>query len=148
MKAISSHCLYDRDFYQWTRTTAHLLRAGRLDSIDLERVAEELEDMGKRDKLELESRMDVLVAHLLKWDYQPEKRSDSWTNTIEEQRRRIKRQLTTMPSLRAHLRATLPDIYEYGVRTAARQTRKHVDAFPAKCPYSLERILDTEPALP
>ncbi|MGI8988977.1 MAG: DUF29 domain-containing protein [Bryobacteraceae bacterium] len=143
MKTTAVDSMYDRNFYEWTQATAQSLRAGQLDSVDLDRVAEELQDMGKRDKLELESRMDVLVAHLLKWDYQPEKRSDSWANTVEEQRRRIQRQLALMPSLRAHLRASLPDIYEYAVRTAARRTKKDISAFPAECPYSIERILDS-----
>ncbi len=134
VNAEASQCLYDRDFYEWTQTTAELLRAGQLDSVDLERVAEELHDMGKRDKLELESRREVLVAHLL---------IGNRTNTIEEQRRRIKRQLALMPSLRAHLRVSLPDIYEYAVRTAARQTKKDIRPFPAECPYSIEQILDT-----
>ncbi len=63
--------------------------------------------MGKRDKLELESRLEVLIAQMLKWDYQAEKRSDSWTDTIEEQRRRIRRQLKVMPSLRVHLQTSI-----------------------------------------
>ena len=70
--------LYDEDFFEWTRRTAELLRAGRLDQADIEHIAEEIEDMGKRDLKELNSRVQVLVAHLLKWQFQPEKRSRSW----------------------------------------------------------------------
>lgn len=139
---MTSPDLYDEDFYEWTQATTCLLRAGRLDAVDLRHVAEEIEDMGKRDKRELESRMDVLIAHMLKWDYQAEKRSDSWTDTIAEQRRAIARQLADMPSLRVHLRSSLPEFYEYAVRTAARQTKKEINAFPLKCPYSMEQILD------
>jgi len=134
--------LYDEDFYEWTQATAHLLRTGRLDPIDLEHVAEEIEDMGKRDKLELESRMDVLIAHLLKWDYQVEKRSNSWMDTIEEQRRGIQRQLADMPSLRVYLQRSLPEVYRYAVRTAARQTKKEISDFPVECPYTIEQVLD------
>ena len=82
----ASASLYDEDFAVWTAETARLLRAGRFDEVDIEHVAEEIEDMGKRDKRELHSRLTVLILHLLKWKWQPEKKSASWGSTIVTQR--------------------------------------------------------------
>ena len=81
--------LYDKDFYQWTLYNAELLRQGKITEIDIQNIAEELESMGKSQKRELISRLAVLIMHLLKWQYQPEKRSHSWIETINEQRRQI-----------------------------------------------------------
>lgn len=70
--------LYDRDFFKWTRCNAALLRAGRFDQADIEHIAEEIEDMGKSERRGLESRLEVLLPHLLKWQVQPNQRSASW----------------------------------------------------------------------
>src|ERR1700674_3816748 len=95
--------LYDRDFYEWTVRNAELLRSGRSTEADLEHIAEEIEDMGKRERRELLSRLSVLIAHLLQWQVQPERRSRSWTTTIRLQRSRIKKLISQMPSLRSFL---------------------------------------------
>ena len=78
---------YNADIIQWARQQAALLRAGRFSALDIEHIAEEIEDVGKSEERELESRLAVLIAHLLKWQYQPEKRGASWRLTIAEQRR-------------------------------------------------------------
>src|SRR3982751_902800 len=74
--------LYDRDFAEWTRHNAELLRAGRASEADLEHIAEEIEDMGKRERRSLHNRCVRLIEHLLKWEHQPEQRGSSWTRTI------------------------------------------------------------------
>src|SRR5437588_12681668 len=81
--------LYDEDFAVWTSETARLLRAGRFDEVDIEHVAEEIEDMGKRDKRELRSRLTVLIVHLLKRKWQPEKRTRGWQSTLLTQREEL-----------------------------------------------------------
>lgn len=78
--------LYDSDFFEWTQLSAELIRRGRLNEADLEHIAEEIEDMGKRDRREVRSRLIVLIAHLLTWQHQPERRSQSWRESIVEQR--------------------------------------------------------------
>jgi hypothetical protein len=95
--------LYDRDFYEWTVRNAELLRSGRATEADLEHIAEEIEDMGKREQRELYSRLKVLIAHLLKWQVQPDRRGSSWESTILVQRRDLKRLLAQNPSLKPHL---------------------------------------------
>ena len=75
---------YEQDFFAWAMKNAELIRQGRLSEIDAEHIAEELEDMGGSSKRELTNRLGVLLAHLLKWKYQPEQRSSSWSGTIKE----------------------------------------------------------------
>src|ERR1039458_125592 len=68
---------YDTDFFRWTQETAELLRQGRFEETDKENLAEEVADMGKRDRRELQSRMIVLLMHLMKWAAQPQFRGAS-----------------------------------------------------------------------
>jgi hypothetical protein len=136
--------LYDRDFYEWTVRNAELLRAGRVSEADLEHIAEEIEDMGKSERRELLSRLGVLIAHLLKWQVQPERRSRSWTATINIQRRELKKLLAEMPSLRRFLSKKLPDAYFEGVMIAVAETNLPPEAFPSTCGYELEALLDEE----
>ena len=89
--------LYDRDFFEWTQCNAALLRAGQLDQADIEHIAEEIEDMGKSQRRALESRLEVLLAHLLKWRFQPDYRGPSWEATIELQRHKLAKLLKEMP---------------------------------------------------
>ena len=107
--------LYDQDFYVWTQQQAVLLRAKKWRELDYGNLAEELEALGKRDRRELEHRLEVLVMHLLKWRYQPERRERSrgWRSTIREQRRRLARLLQDSPSLRSEVPALLNDGYPH-----------------------------------
>ncbi|MFM0050350.1 DUF29 domain-containing protein, partial [Caballeronia grimmiae] len=84
---------YDKDVVAWAREQAALLRAGKLSAIDIEHVAEEIEDVGKSEQREFASRMSVLLAHLLKWKFQPDRRGNSWRNTIRTQRAAVERRL-------------------------------------------------------
>ena len=76
--------VYDADFYEWTVRNTELLRAGRASEADLEHIAEEIEDIGQNQRRQLVSRLVILIAHLLKWQVQPERRSRSWTLTINQ----------------------------------------------------------------
>ena len=136
--------LYDRDFFQWTVRNAELLRSGRLDEADLPHIAEELEDIGKREQRELESRLIVLLAHLLKWRVQPGRRGASWMGTIKIQRDEIASLLKEMPSLRNAMVRNLPEAYLRAVLRAAVQTGLAESTFPETCPFRLEQVLDRE----
>jgi len=136
--------LYDEDFFEWTRRSAELLRAGRFEQADVEHIAEEIEDMGKQDLKELNSRVQVLVAHLLKWQLQHAKRSRSWTSTIVTQRIEIDADLKQSPSLKRKVRSGLPDNYEKAVERAIADTGLALGLFPAECPFTVEQILDRE----
>ena len=73
--------LYERDFYAWTQDQAEKLRGRAHNDIDWENVAEEIESVGRSQKKEIRSRLAVLMQHLLKWHFQPERRSHSWQST-------------------------------------------------------------------
>ena len=134
--------LYEADFFAWTQRTADQLRRRRFGEADIEHAAEEIEDMGKRDLRELNSRMEVLVTHLLKWKLQPRKRSNSWRATIVAQRREIAAVLKESPSLRPRLASARKTNYEGAIERAAAETGIHVETFPSSCPFSIEEILD------
>ena len=134
--------LYDEDFAVWTSETASLLRERRFDEVDIEHVAEEIEDMGKRDKRELHSRLAVLILHLLKWKWQPERKSESWRSTIAAQRMEIDLVLDDSPSLRRAIPETLSQVYRRALKTATAETGLPARTFPRECPFSPDQILD------
>ena len=103
--------LYEQDFYAWANQQAGLLRAGKLSQADIEHIAEEIESMGKTEKRELISRLAVLLAHMLKWRFQPERRTKSWRLTIEEQRRQVIRHMRDNPSLKSRLFEAIEEAY-------------------------------------
>ena len=102
---------YETDFYQWTQQQAALIRQGLFSELDTAHLIDEIEDMGGSKERELESRLGVLLAHLLKWEFQPARRGNSWRLTIKEQRRRIDRLLKKNPSLKPLFPGTVIDAY-------------------------------------
>jgi Domain of unknown function DUF29 len=132
---------YDEDFYAWTVEQARLLRSGEFSSVDVENVAEELESLGRSDKRAIESRLTVLLTHLLKWQAQPRLRSTSWSGTIREQRRRIEKLLRESPSLRPFVGEVLAEAYADAREDAADETGLSETEFPAECPFSAEEVL-------
>jgi hypothetical protein len=136
--------LYDEDFAQWTAETARLLREGRFKEIDVEHVAEEIEDMGKNHHREVSSRLRLIIQHLLKWQYQPDRRSGSWKAKVATQREELEELLEQSPSLRRTPDRTLVRAYGVAVVAAASETWLPEDSFPPKCPYTLEQIQDRD----
>jgi hypothetical protein len=136
--------LYDTDFFAWTERAAALLRARRFDMLDVEHAAVEIEDMGKRDLKELNSRMQVLLMHLLKWQLQPDKRSPSWETTIITQRIEIAALIQQSPSLRPKLESELAANYAGAVKRALPETALRKDQFPSACPYRVDQIVDEQ----
>ncbi len=136
--------LYERDFYAWANEQAALLRAGKLSAADIDHIAEEIESMGKTEKRELVSRLAVLLMHLLKWQFQPMARSNSWRLTVEEQRRQLVRHLRDNPSLKATLAEAILDGYGDAVIAATRETALDRGTFPALCPWPFEQMIDDD----
>lgn len=91
--------LYDSDFYAWADEQATLLREGKLAQADIEHIAQEIESMGKTEKRELASRLKILILHLLKWRFQPLKRTASSEVSITVQRHELEDHLADNPSL-------------------------------------------------
>jgi Domain of unknown function DUF29 len=135
--------LYESDETAWLEESSRLIRAGKLDGLDCEHLASYLEDMAIRDRREVKSRLRVLVVHLLKWHYQPEKRSRSWVTTIGNQQFELAG-LVEGATLRRHAEGVLAEIYPSAVKSAAIQTRLPNSAFPAECPFALDQILTAE----
>ena len=135
---------YASDVVAWANEQARLIRSGQFDQLDLENLAEEIEDVGKSEQRELASRMAVLIAHILKWQFQPEKRSISWTLTIKEQRRLLVRRIQKTPSLAPML--TDPEwIDEIWVdaKSIAEKETGH-SAFPENCVWSFTDLLSED----
>jgi len=133
--------LHDRDFYAWTQQQAELIRSGRFDELDVEFLSEEIESMGASERRELGNRLAVLLAHLLKWRYQPERQGRSWLLTIEEQRQRSQRVLKQNPSLRPKLPDTFFDAYADARLMAAREMGVDKRSLPQDCPWTVDQAL-------
>lgn len=133
---------YESDYARWCAEQAALLREGRLDALDRRNLAEEIESLGSSQEDELESRMEVLLLHLLKWQHQPQQRSGSWKGTILEQRGRILRRIKKSPSLKSYPSEVLETEYVTARLKASGETGLPEDAFPAVCPFKIEQILD------
>jgi hypothetical protein len=135
---------YATDYAGWAAHQAELLRAGRLEEIDLGHIADELEAIMGNEKRELTRRFRVLIAHLLKWRHQPEARSASWRGTIRYQRDDINDLLTDSPSLRPTVPDKIAAAYPRAVALAADETGKPRSAFPPECPFTPSQLLDDE----
>lgn len=135
---------YDRDFYGWTQEQADLIRAGNFEQLDADNLLEEIESMGRSERRELESRLEKLLAHMLKWRYQDSRRGKSWLLTIKEQRRKFADCLDENPSLKSRLDDCLVKVYSYAKISAAKETGISENVFPDTCPWTFEQIMDTE----
>ena len=137
---------YEADIIGWAQEQARLLRARRFDSLDIEHIAEEIEDVGKSEQRELESRMALLLAHLLKWQHQPERRGSSWEASIRHQRQRIGRRLERTPSLKGCLIDSewWADAWGDARAESAKETGMGFDQFPEACPWTSIEILSPD----
>jgi hypothetical protein len=147
---------YKADIIAWANEQAALLRSGKLTAIDIDHIAEEIEDVGKSEQRELSSRMAVLLSHLLKWQFQPSHRTPSWKRTIKEQRCGIERRIKKTPSLKSSLDDAdwWADAWGDAVSDAAVETELNSAIFPETCPWTSVQIRDegflpvaNEPAL-
>jgi hypothetical protein len=138
------HKEYEKDFYAWTIHNAKLLREGKLSEVDIEHIAEEIESMGKSERRELINRLAVLIAHLLKWQFQQERRSNSWKYTIEEQRDEVLELIEESPSLKYEIQEKLDRAYRKAILWAATEMGVNKSIFKDECPFSLETVLNKD----
>lgn len=134
--------LYDRDFLEWIELTADLLRSRKFSELDLVNLIEEIESMGRSEKNALESNLEILLMHLLKYKYQSEKISNSWKSTIREQRLRIVKSLKSSPSLKVYFLEVFSECYENARALAADETGLSIFTFPESSPFNPEQIID------
>jgi hypothetical protein len=136
--------LYETDFYAWTLEQSKLLKEGDFKQLDIINLAEEIESLGKQERRELENRLGILLGHLLKWDYQPQKRSKSWKATIREQRRTVQRLIHQNPSLKPYLKEAIAYAYESGLDLVVRETPLDYQDLPADCVYTPDQLFDPD----
>lgn len=135
---------YETDYAGWIFDQADRLRMAAVPGLDLANVAEELEDLGRSEKFAVQSHLGNLLMHLLKWMYQPERRSGSWRGTIRNSRRQIARKLSNSPSLRQHLAEWFSEEYGPARDSASDETELALETFPEKPPFTLEQALDPD----
>ncbi|MEA3414857.1 MAG: DUF29 domain-containing protein [Thermodesulfobacteriota bacterium] len=135
---------YEKDFYFWTQQQAEVLKKGLINELDFEHLAEEIESMGKSEKRELISRMAILLAHLLKWQFQLGNRSNSWKYTIKEQRISVHELLEDSPSLKSEIKQRFNYAYNKARLKAAKETGLEEESFPEISPFTLEQTLDRD----
>lgn len=133
---------YEKDFYSWTQEQAELLKNGRFSELDIDNLIEEVESMGRSEKRELESRLSILLLHLLKWKYQEVRRSRSWQLSIDEQRIQFEETLNENPGLKPKLDEIVKKAYRLAVIKAARETKISKAVFPECCPWNLAQFIE------
>jgi hypothetical protein len=135
--------LYETDETAWLERMSKLIEERRYKELDYKHLSEYLLDMAKRDRREVSCRLKTLLMHLLKWDYQPRKRSRSWEVTIMNQRYELAEELESQ-TLKNHALDVLPKAYAQAVKLAAKETGLSSEKFPEQCPYTLDDVLSEE----
>ena len=141
--------MYEKDVVLWSLEQARFLRDGKFSQLDIEHLADEIEDVGKSEKREFANRMALLLAHLLKWYHQPERRQEggrslrSWHSTIKIQRERLALAIKATPSLKATLRDPdwLREAWLEAVEQASKETGLEQDEFGENLVWSMDQIL-------
>jgi hypothetical protein len=135
---------YDEDFHGWILEQIAMLETARWRDLDIENLIEELKAVAASERNEIDSRLTVLLQHLLKWEFQPERRSNSWRATIIEQRMRINDVIERSPSLRRYPGRVLDREYVPARLRASDETGLPIDQIPEPCPYAIGQVLDEE----
>jgi len=137
--------LYDTDFVEWIEHTATLLRQGRFDELDLENVAEEIECLGRNERVAVKVQLRRMLRELVKQRIQPERGGASWRVSIHDARAEIRSRFKHSPSLRRYAEENLQEIYASAVKDALFETgltERAGEAIPAECPYTLNDLLE------
>jgi hypothetical protein len=141
---LQTNLLYDLDFNLWLETTALQLRERDLENLDWDNLIEEIETLGRSEKAALESNLEIVLMHLLKYKYQPEKRSNSWRYTIYEHRSRIFKSLKNSPSLKRYLEEVFDECYLEGRKKASLETGLPIETFLDRSPFSQDEVLNPD----
>jgi hypothetical protein len=132
--------LYEQDYGLWAEEMARLLAEGQFADLDIENLVEEVRDLSKRERDRLLSSLCLILHHLLKWDFQPQKRSRSWCNTIERERTNISLYLQDSPSLKRYL---CQEWLDYAYKTARLDASSETGLdFAQNCPYDITEVLN------
>lgn len=136
--------MYETDYLQWIETTVEKLRCREYLSVDWENLIAEIEDMGRNERRSLKSNLIVVLVHLLKWQFQPERRSGSWEGSIIEHRRRVREALSDSASIQPYFASIYAECYSQAVKQAKAETSLPLETFPQQCPYELVEVTQDE----
>jgi hypothetical protein len=135
---------YEQDYYLWLQHTLKLLRENQLSELDIPHLIEEMEDMGRSEKRAVESNLVVILMHLLKYQYQPQKRSNSWKASIREHRRRLRKLFKDSPSLKPYFQEVFQECYQDAREQASDETGLSLERFPIESPFTPEDTINRE----
>lgn len=133
--------LYEQDFLGWTHMQSVLLKSKDFSSLDITNLIEEIEGLGNSTHSKMESLLRVILFHMLKIKFQPEKHTKSWDRSIKSCSTQARRLLRKNPSLKHYLKEIFLDAYEDSIPWASEETGLDEEVFPNKCPWSIEEIL-------
>jgi hypothetical protein len=136
----TSSLIYEKDFSKWAKNQARLLKKGDFEKLDIEHLIEEIRDLGRREKQMLMSYLENLLMHKLKVDFQPEKHTKPWDNSIELASHKAQKILMENPSLKLKLKEVLEESYFSARLLAASETNLNKETFPKECPWTLKEI--------
>lgn len=136
--------LYETDYETWLTEQIQALQQGNFEQLDILHLVEELEQLNKSNERELESYLIVLMTHLLKWEFQPSHRSNSWLGSIQFSRDRIGKLFKQQKSLQHRVEEFVPDAYKSALKVASKETQIKIHLFPQKCLYSKDQLLDED----
>ncbi|MDF0553300.1 DUF29 domain-containing protein [Kamptonema sp. UHCC 0994] len=136
--------LHDQDFNLWVESTIELLQQKRFDQLDIENLISEIESMGKNDRKSVKSNLRILLMHLLKWQYQPDKRTNSWRTTIKEHRNRLEDDFADSPSLKNYFLEVFDECYQKARDLASSETGLSISVFPVECPFHPDLVLESD----
>jgi hypothetical protein len=136
-----NHPAYEQDFAAWLQAQADLLRERRFDELDIPNLAEEVESVGRSEFRALESALELILFHMMKWDYQTERQGRSWRDTINEQRSQVAKLLRDNPSFKSRLNEAIQVAYSGVPAKIDQKTGVPEHRLPRECPYSLDEIM-------
>lgn len=144
--------LYETDFYEWTKVQADGLRLIARERpnlpLDLPRLIEEVEDLGKSERDAVFSYIERVIEHCLKLEYSLSRESRAgWRRSITGARARIENRMS--PSIRRQAERALPKLYRIGRKLAAEELQAYAELseaelLPTACPYTVEQLCDLE----
>jgi len=135
--------LYEADYYAWVQAQVSALERGDMAALDVTHLADEVADLGRSEKHRVESNLNALLLHLVKWMCQPDRRKGGWEVSIREHRKRLLRDLADSPSLKRHASEIVAEEYDLARRRAAVRMQPR-DTIPEHCPFTIAQILDPE----
>ncbi|AFZ34666.1 protein of unknown function DUF29 [Stanieria cyanosphaera PCC 7437] len=141
---INSNNLYERDYYLWLSHTAQLIKEGKFSEVDTAKLIEEIEDTGRSEKRAIKSNLVILLLHLLKYKYQPAKRTNSWKASLRKHRRRLRDDFQISPSLKRYFEEVFDECYQNSREQAADETGLPLNTFPTLSPFTPEQSLNPD----